>query len=212
MTDIAIFLIAISPGALLLVVLGFFFWRDERKRRRETHMIRTMQPVPPAQRPAQPMACPGPARPRLVLIRCDDPEPAADDGRDLSGLGRLSSAMRRRLAARWRTVLMELEQHPSRAIEAADRVIEEALEARGCPVTPTPRPGTNPPPHSSKILREYLEIRRLARRHRRRLGELAEEELLAAMDGYRDLFQELVAADFRVYPGAVESIEEQKAS
>lgn len=208
MTDIAIFLIAVSPGALLLLVLGFFFWRDERKCRPETHTIRTMEPVPPA----QPSIRPASVRPRLVLIRCDDPEPAADDGCDVSGLGRLSSAMRRRLAARWRTVLMELERHPSRAIEAADRVIEEALEARGCPVTPTPRPGTNPPPHSSKILREYLEIRRLAHRHRRRLGELAHEELLAAMDGYRDLFQELVAADFRVYPGAVEPVEEQKAS
>lgn len=212
MTDIAIFLIAISPGALLLVMLGFFFWRDEQRRRRETHTIRTMEPVPPAQRPAQPTARPGLVLPKLVLIRCDDREPAVDDTRDVSGLSRLSSTVRRRLAARWRTVLMELEQHPGRAIEAADRVIEEALEARGCPVTPTPRPGTNPPPRSSKILREYLEIRRLARRHRRRRDDRAQEELLAAMDGYRDLFQELVAADFRVYPGTVEPVEEQKAS
>lgn len=111
----------------------------------------------------------------------------------------LSREERNRFSQRWRVVQARFVDDPSSAVEDGDRLIQEAMKARGYPVGDFERRAADLSVDHALVVQNYREARDIAERNRR--GEASTEDLRRALVHQRSLFEELLEQ-----PGLVEEV------
>jgi hypothetical protein len=106
----------------------------------------------------------------------------------------LEPAEARRFQARWADVQARFVDDPGAAVADADRVLGEAMQARGYPVSDFEQRAEDLSVEHPKLVSDYRIAHDVARRHGR--GEAGTEDLRRAMIHYRDLFDDLVEPGF----------------
>jgi hypothetical protein len=96
------------------------------------------------------------------------------------------------LTASWRAVQARFVDDPRTAVVEADRLIEDAMRARGYPVEDTAHRLDDLSVDHPAVVNHYRSSREVIARHGR--GEASTEDLRAAMVHFRALFDELVGA------------------
>jgi hypothetical protein len=92
----------------------------------------------------------------------------------------------------WRTVQARFVDEPGAAVNDADRLIEDAMRARGYPVEDTAHRLDDLSVEHAAVVNHYRSGREIIVRHGR--GEASTEDLRKAMVHFRALFDELVGA------------------
>jgi hypothetical protein len=98
-----------------------------------------------------------------------------------------------RFRATWRSMQAKFVDDPRGAVVDADRLITEAMRARGYPVDDTDRRLDDLSVDHGHVINHYRSGREIVVRHER--GEATTEDLRQAMVHFRALFEELVGAD-----------------
>ncbi|HET8575884.1 MAG TPA: hypothetical protein VFO18_02205 [Methylomirabilota bacterium] len=97
---------------------------------------------------------------------------------------------RARLAEAWRSVQLRFADDPSGAVAAADRLVVEAMDARGYPVSRLDQCVADISVHHAHVLDDFRRAREIASRDDRE--QTSTEDLRQAMIGYRALFEDLL--------------------
>ena len=105
----------------------------------------------------------------------------------------LSPTDRDRLAEAWRRIQARFVDEPQLAVVDGDRLIVEAMRARGYPVENFDQRADDLSVHHSDVVHHYRAGREIALRHQR--GEAGTEDLRQAMVHFRALFAELIEAN-----------------
>jgi hypothetical protein len=103
---------------------------------------------------------------------------------------------RERFTRRWRDVQKRFVDQPSRAVEDAAQLLEEAMERRGYPVGEMERQEADLSVHYPRDVQDFRRAHLISRRNRH--GDASTEELRDAIVCYRRLFAHLVGIDERV--------------
>ena len=93
----------------------------------------------------------------------------------------------------WQEVQTQFVDDPEHAVDRADRLVAEAMQARGYPMGEFDQRAADISVHYPVVVEHYRAAHAIAGRSRR--GEAATEDLRQAMVHYRALFQELTEAD-----------------
>lgn len=93
----------------------------------------------------------------------------------------------------WQEVQTQFVDDPEQAVNRADGLVEEAMQARGYPMGEFDQRAADISVHYPAVVEHYRAAHAIAGRSRR--GEAATEDLRQAMVHYRALFQELTEAD-----------------
>jgi hypothetical protein len=102
----------------------------------------------------------------------------------------LTTEERARFAEEWRSVQARFVDDPQGAVTQGDRLVEEAMKARGYPIAEFDQRIADLSVHHSSVVDNYRAARDIARRHRR--GDASTEDLRQAMVYYRELFVDLL--------------------
>lgn len=108
----------------------------------------------------------------------------------------LAPEQRARFADRWRRVQAQFVDSPTEAIRDADRLVMEAMEARGYPVGDFEQRAADVSVDHPRVVENYRAARDIALRSSR--GEASTEDLRQAMVHYRALFEDLLETHERM--------------
>ena len=103
----------------------------------------------------------------------------------------LDTGERDRLTEEWRVTQAEFVDAPGKAIRDADRLVQEAMQARGYPVGDFEQRATDISVDHPNVVTHYRTAHEIAQREER--GKATTEDLRQAMVHYRALFQDLLA-------------------
>ena len=104
----------------------------------------------------------------------------------------LSRQERERFGEQWHNVQARFVDDPPTSIRDADRLVVEAMQARGYPMADFEHRAEDVSVDHPKVVRNYRAAHAIALRHER--GEASTEDLRQALVYYRDLFDELLEA------------------
>ncbi len=104
----------------------------------------------------------------------------------------LAAEDRQRFLERWRAAQTQFVDEPGRAIAEADRLVQEAMAARGYPVGDFEQRAADVSVDHPNVVRDYRQAHAVSLRNER--GEATTEDLRQAMVHYRSLFDDLLAA------------------
>jgi hypothetical protein len=105
-------------------------------------------------------------------------------------LRRLSERERDRFASEWRLVQEQFVDDPRGAVAQADRLINEALQARGYPMSEFEQRSADLSVQYPYVVENYREAHRIAIEDRQ--GKASTEQLRQAMQHYRSLFEDVL--------------------
>jgi len=105
----------------------------------------------------------------------------------------LAQADATRFTTAWRSVQAQFVDDPSGAIAQADRLVSEAMQARGYPVGDFEQRAADVSVDHPQVVQNYRSAHDIALRRGR--GEASTEDLRQAMVYYRDLFNELLETE-----------------
>jgi len=111
-------------------------------------------------------------------------------------LRNLEQEDRDRFTRRWREVQKRFVEQPSRAVEDAALLLEEAMERRGYPLGEIHQQEADLSVHYPREVQDYRRAHLISRRNRH--GDASTEDLREAIVCYRRLFAHLVGVDERV--------------
>ena len=100
---------------------------------------------------------------------------------------------RRELAERWRTIQVGFVDRPQQAVEAADKLVTEAMRRRGYPEGDFNQRLADASVEHPQLANDYREARRIAELNREHRAST--EDLRNAMLSYRNLFQALLGIE-----------------
>ncbi|HZQ35190.1 MAG TPA: hypothetical protein VFD32_04605 [Dehalococcoidia bacterium] len=104
----------------------------------------------------------------------------------------LAAEDRQRFMERWHATQAQFVDEPGRAIAEADRLVQEAMAARGYPVGDFDQRAADVSVDHPSVVRDYRQAHTVSLRNER--GEATTEDLRQAMVHYRSLFDDLLAA------------------
>jgi hypothetical protein len=104
----------------------------------------------------------------------------------------LSSPDRTRFADAWRSAQAQFVDDPPGAIREADRLVGEAMQARGYPTSTFEQRAADVSVDHPQVVSNYRAAHTIAGRQER--GEASTDELRQAMLHYRELFDELLGS------------------
>jgi hypothetical protein len=110
----------------------------------------------------------------------------------------LAERDRKKFAERWGQVQAGFVDDPRTALEDADELLEEVMQARGYPVTDFEQRVADISVNHPRVTPNYRIAHDIVARHRG--DEATTEELRQALVLYRDLFEELLELDEPVVP------------
>ncbi|HLZ68657.1 MAG TPA: hypothetical protein VKV26_01990 [Dehalococcoidia bacterium] len=99
---------------------------------------------------------------------------------------------RRRFADEWHATQAHFVDEPGHAIAEADRLVQQAMTARGYPVGDFDQRAADVSVDHANVVRDYRQAHAISERNER--GEATTEDLRQAMVHYRSLFDDLLAA------------------
>lgn len=102
----------------------------------------------------------------------------------------LSPEQRDRFAREWQHVQAQFVDDPHGAVRSGDRLVDEAMHARGYPVANVEQRVADLSVQHPRVVQNFRAAREIAERHRR--GEATTEDLRRAMVYYRELFEDLL--------------------
>lgn len=105
----------------------------------------------------------------------------------------LSEAERNRFSEAWRATQARFVDDPSGAVKEADRLVGEAMRARGYPVGDFEQRAADVSVDHAQVVQNYRAAHDIALRNDR--GKATTEDLRQAMVYYRELFNELLATE-----------------
>lgn len=104
----------------------------------------------------------------------------------------LSADERQRFETQWHAAQTHFVDEPASAIGEADRLVQEAMAARGYPVGDFDQRAADVSVDHPNVVRDYRQAHAVSLRNER--GEATTEDLRQAMVHYRSLFDDLLAA------------------
>lgn len=104
----------------------------------------------------------------------------------------LAASDRQRFMERWHATQAHFVDEPASAIAEADRLVQEAMAARGYPVGDFEQRAADVSVDHPNVVRDYRQAHAVSMRNER--GEATTEDLRQAMVHYRSLFDDLLAA------------------
>jgi hypothetical protein len=113
----------------------------------------------------------------------------------------LSVADRTRFLESWRHIQATFVDHPQMAVAEADRLVGEAMAARGYPVVDFNQQAADLSVNHALVVEHYRAGHEIALRHTQ--GRATTEDLRQAMIHYRQLFEDLVGEHESTRPYAV---------
>jgi hypothetical protein len=109
----------------------------------------------------------------------------------------LSRAQAERFAESWRKTQEHFVDNPGGAVMEADQLIEQAMEARGYPVSDFDQQAADLSVDYPSVVENYRAAHAIAVRHRN--GQSDTEELRRAMQHYRTLFDQVIGTTAAPY-------------
>jgi hypothetical protein len=105
----------------------------------------------------------------------------------------LNAEQRHRFAQSWRSVQASFVDNPAGAVQQADRLVAEAMKARGYPVGDFEQRAADISVDHPQIVQNYRSAHDIAMRNSQ--GKASTEDLRKALVYYRNLFDELLATE-----------------
>jgi len=107
----------------------------------------------------------------------------------------MSADERQRFTEQWRMAQAHFVDEPNRAIGEADRLVQQAMDARGYPVSDFEQRAADVSVDHPEVVRDYRQAHAVSMRNER--GEATTEDLRQAMVHYRALFDDLLTVEPR---------------
>ncbi len=106
---------------------------------------------------------------------------------------RLSPEQRENFLGQWRVIQTDFVNEPSAAVEKADKLIKEVMQARGFPIDDFEKRAADISVVHPNVVPNYRSAHAIANRNK--MGEVGTEELRQAFVNYRSLFEELLEVE-----------------